>query len=344
MAENEISYKINIIGNPFTHITELINQSTTLTSILDVDDQSKYNTAIQVIKEHEKVFKLHFTYWRTLQVQKEADLQDKQELYNNGNGVMLVYDYGNRKSFDDLQDWIDEQKQYTQSNTIVILLGIKADDAEFSYQMVKELAEELNLKQLYETSISNPEILMKFGKTFIKHIFQKHQYPLLKICVIGDNSDLNYKFGNLTAEYKFKTNYMSTIGHDTPSKMVISNNTLVKLMITVLASGQHFTQIRKGQLSRGTLGCLILFDKGNLTSFKNISNWYDEIKQAIPNWPIPIAMVGIITEKEEITYEEGQELANQLNIDYYETEVTENRNVSQILQDLTKKILVNISY
>ena len=55
-------------------------------------------------------------------------------------------------------------------------------------------------------------------------------------------------------------------------------------------------------------------------------------------------MVGIVTEKEEITYEEGQELANQLNIDYYETKVTENRNVSQILQDLTKKILVNINY
>ena len=90
MAENEISYKINIIGNPFTHITELINQSTTLTSILDVDDQSKYNTAIQVIKEHEKVFKLHFTYWRTLQVQKEADLQDKQEFYNNSESCWFM--------------------------------------------------------------------------------------------------------------------------------------------------------------------------------------------------------------------------------------------------------------
>ena len=110
MAENEISYKINIIGTPFKHITELINQSTTLTSIIDVNDQSKYTTAIQVIKEHEKVFKLHYTYWRTLQVQKEADLQDKQEFYNNNNGVMLVYDYGNRKSFDDLQDWIERNR------------------------------------------------------------------------------------------------------------------------------------------------------------------------------------------------------------------------------------------
>ncbi len=147
MTKNEISYKINIVGSPVRHITELVTQSTTLTSIIDTNAHQKYNTVIQIIKNQGGKIKVHYTYWKTLQAQQEATPQDKQEFYQNCNGIILVYDYGVRKSFDDIPDWLEEQKQYTPTTSSIILLGIKAEDPEFSNQMVRERIEELKRKQ-----------------------------------------------------------------------------------------------------------------------------------------------------------------------------------------------------
>ena len=53
-----------------------------------------------------------------------------------------------------------------------------------------------------------------------------------------------------------------------------------------------------------------------------------------------IALVGISTNKIEIINENGQDLADQLKIGYYETIITDKQQISQILRDMTEKILL----
>ncbi|NHJ02347.1 MAG: hypothetical protein EAX86_09455 [Candidatus Heimdallarchaeota archaeon] len=335
MAENEISYKINIIGTPVRHITELIAQSTILTPLIDTNAQQKYNTVIQIIKEWTTDIKVYYTYWKTLQTQQEATPQDKQEFYQDSDGVMLVYDYGVRKSFEDIPDWIEEQKKYTPSTTSVILLGIKAEAAEFSNQMVREQIEELKLKQPYETSLSNPEILLKLGKIFISEMFRTWAYSLL-ICIIGKNTEHNCTFGRLTADTKFDVSYLPSLGVDIPTKRIAIGKAPIKLIIMITAGQESFGKLRPSYY-RGASACLITFDFNDRNTVDAVPTLLAEFRKHIPEATIPIALVGIKTEdsiEDHITPEEGQRLAEKLQLRYYETQLTDKQQVEWILKDI----------
>ncbi len=160
---------------------------------------------------------------------------------------------------------------------------------------------------------------------------------LLKVCIVGSNTDLNHRFGNLTADSRYSKNYLPTSGFDIPIKRLKVDNEIVKLIIVILAGEEFFRISRKGKY-RGASGCLILFDKGEKDTFIAIPDWYKEFTD-ICGSSVPIAMVCIETDKEEITIEEGQRLAEQLNIGYYETTIKDKQKVSQILDDFTTKML-----
>ncbi|MHA2096920.1 MAG: hypothetical protein ACW98F_20080, partial [Candidatus Hodarchaeales archaeon] len=58
---------------------------------------------------------------------------------------------------------------------------------------------------------------------------------LLKICIIGANTTQNKKFGRLTADSVFDTDYLSTQGVDIPTKIITIGTLRVKLIITITA-------------------------------------------------------------------------------------------------------------
>jgi small GTP-binding protein len=47
--------------------------------------------------------------------------------YKNANGVILVYDVSNRKSFQNIKTWISAINEHASDNVIKVLVGNKVD-------------------------------------------------------------------------------------------------------------------------------------------------------------------------------------------------------------------------
>ncbi|MFX0051360.1 MAG: hypothetical protein ACFFAJ_12875 [Candidatus Hodarchaeota archaeon] len=94
-----------------------------------------------------------------------------------------------------------------------------------------------------------------------------------------------------------------------------------------------------GAWYRGASSCIITYDKGNRDSFNAIKKWYQVVCTHVSSQDIPIALVGFNTNSKEVTSEEGQELADELGMDYFETKTTDKERVIKIYKNLAKKFL-----
>lgn len=77
-----------------------------------------------------------------------------KSFYKNSDGIIIVYDVSDRKSFEMVQDWVQSINEYTDSSkTIpVVLVGNKIDlNKEVSTDEGKKLADSFNLP-FFETS------------------------------------------------------------------------------------------------------------------------------------------------------------------------------------------------
>jgi hypothetical protein len=90
---------------------------------------------------------------------------------------------------------------------------------------------------------------------------------------------------------------------------------------------------------RGVSFCTITYDKSNRDSFYAVKDWYKDIRTHILSQDIPIALVGFITNSEEITREKGHELADELGMSYFETKTTDKEKVIEIYKNLARKLL-----
>lgn len=94
--------------------------------------------------------------------------------YRGAMGFILMYDITNEESFNSVQDWITQIKNYSWDNAQVILVGNKCDMEEervISSERGKQLAEQLGVR-FFETSakeninvkVCMSCVLQKFGK------------------------------------------------------------------------------------------------------------------------------------------------------------------------------------
>ena len=76
--------------------------------------------------------------------------------YRGANGIILVYDVSNRKSFEDIRDWLEELDNNCSKETVRILVGNKSD-VEFrsvSIEEAENFAEKYGMSYI-ETSAKN---------------------------------------------------------------------------------------------------------------------------------------------------------------------------------------------
>eukprot|EP01040_Poterioochromonas_malhamensis_P005470 gene5470-5873_t len=103
--------------------------------------------------------------------------------YRNAQGVILVYDITNRKSFLDIQKWIDQIDLRTSGKLAKILVGNKCDlirERVVTYVEGEELAREYHMP-FYETSALNDvnvtEVFSKISEDISNHTQEIHLVP-----------------------------------------------------------------------------------------------------------------------------------------------------------------------
>jgi Ras-related protein Rab-8A len=116
---------------------------------------------------------------------------------------------------------------------------------------------------------------------------------------------------------------------------------LIKLQIWDTAGQERFRTITKTYY-KGAHGIILTYDVTDENSFKNIKNWVKQIEQNAQNNVCKV-LVGNKCDRDErkVSFEEGQKLAKEVGMQFFETSAKTNYNVNETFTYLTREILNN---
>ena len=162
---------------------------------------------------------------------------------------------------------------------------------------------------------------------------------LLKYIIIGDaavgksNLLLRYVHG------QFKPEYQLTIGVEFGAKNIKINDKIFRIQIWDTAGQENFRSITRAYY-KNSVCALIVYDISSSDIFNNISTWVEDCKNQSPK-TVFLVLVGNksdLSDKRQVTFEEGQELANRFDMMFFETSAKDGINVDEIFVKSAKEI------
>jgi len=169
--------------------------------------------------------------------------------------------------------------------------------------------------------------------------FEREHDFLFKIVVVGDS---NVGKSSLICRYcdeSFTDSFISTIGIDFKFKTLEEKGKKVKLQIWDSSGQERFRSIIPS-LYRGAKGIVLVFDVTDVSSFKNVSLWIEEIKKTASE-DAQLILVGNksdLMESREVERIEAQQFAFQNDCLYFETSAKSTENVEFLFQEMTRLI------
>ena len=170
----------------------------------------------------------------------------------------------------------------------------------------------------------------------------KYDY-LYKLLIFGTGPIGKTSILRRFTDGSFTQNHLITIGIDFKIKYVHIFDRLIKLQIWDTAGNERFRTITKTYY-KGAHGIIILYDVSDIYSFKDVRNyWFKELKKANVLEKVDIFLVGNKIDKTDrvISKEEGEKLAEEFGIRYYECSAKDNYNIDFIFNSLVKRIALN---
>ena len=138
----------------------------------------------------------------------------------------------------------------------------------------------------------------------------------------------------------FQQVYLATVGIDFKTKEITLNNKKYKLYFYDTTGQERFRSISVN-IVKNADGILLLYDITDKNSFNAISGWMKSIKE-IKRDDFPIILIGnkIDLENErKVQKFEGEKLAKQYNIGFYEISNKEGINIEEPCIELINKII-----
>uniref|UniRef100_A0A4W3I4T9 RAB41, member RAS oncogene family n=1 Tax=Callorhinchus milii TaxID=7868 RepID=A0A4W3I4T9_CALMI len=137
----------------------------------------------------------------------------------------------------------------------------------------------------------------------------------------------------------FDNTYQATIGIDFLSKtMYLEDRTVssnVRLQLWDTAGQERFRSLIPSYIRDSTIA-VVVYDITNLNSFQQTSKWIDDVRTERGS-DVIIMLVGNKTDladKRQVSMEEGERKARELNVMYIETSAKAGYNVKQVLIDI----------
>jgi Ras-related protein Rab-1A len=167
---------------------------------------------------------------------------------------------------------------------------------------------------------------------------------LFKILLIGDSSVGKTSILLRYTDNKFIGEFQATIGVDFKVATKNIDNKVLKLQLWDTAGQDRFKNI-VSTYYRGAQGIFIVFDVTNRVSFTNVSKWYQETINFLPETTIKLLIgnkcdLGLPFRL--VTEEEALNLAKKLGIEYIETSAKSSSNVSIIFDKMAASILTRV--
>ncbi|XP_036379551.1 ras-related protein Rab-6A-like isoform X3 [Megalops cyprinoides] len=131
----------------------------------------------------------------------------------------------------------------------------------------------------------------------------------------------------------FDNTYQATIGIDFLSKTMYLEDRTIRLQLWDTAGQERFRSLVPGYI-RNSAAAVVVYDITNLNSFQQTSKWIDDVRTERGS-DVIIMLVGNKTDladKRQITTEEGEQRAKELNVMFIETSAKTGYNVKQLFR------------
>eukprot|EP00118_Oscarella_pearsei_P026078 m.309356 g.309356 ORF g.309356 m.309356 type:complete len:220 (+) comp46152_c0_seq1:73-732(+) len=141
-------------------------------------------------------------------------------------------------------------------------------------------------------------------------------------------------------EGKFLENCEPTVGVDFYARIVNVDGSCIKLQLWDTAGQERFRAITRSYY-RNAAGGLLVYDVTNRRSFEEVKDWLDEAKRCAEPNKIVFVLVGHKTDRTKerrVTTQEGQALAERLNLPFIETSAKATSNVEEAFYMVTREI------
>ncbi|KAJ6227004.1 ras and ef-hand domain-containing protein [Anaeramoeba flamelloides] len=168
----------------------------------------------------------------------------------------------------------------------------------------------------------------------------------VKILIIGDSvvgkTCLLLRF----SKNNFKSETVYTIGVHFMDRTMEVSGQLVKIQGWDTAGQERFRTITRA-FYRGSHGVMIVYDVTSRKSFENVEYWIQNLKENTAVSDLSILLMGNKIDLEEervVSTEEGENLAKQHNIPFFETSAKTGENVEKCFLLLTEQSLKKKHY
>ena len=165
--------------------------------------------------------------------------------------------------------------------------------------------------------------------------------PLYKILLLGDSTVGKTCFLLRYTDDTFLDLHMATIGLDYRLKtMILDDQRIVKVQLWDTAGQDKFRAITRNYY-KGARGIILIYDITNIKSYDNIKKWINEIKEEISE-QVTIVLIGNKIDNEgerKISKEQGEKLANDYNVAFFETSAKTGQGINESVFYLVQKIV-----
>jgi small GTP-binding protein len=162
---------------------------------------------------------------------------------------------------------------------------------------------------------------------------------LLKYIIIGDaavgKSNLLLRF----SQDGFKSEYQLTIGVEFGAKNLDIDNKKYRLQIWDTAGQENYRSITRAYY-KNSVCAILVYDITNRDSFEHISSWVEDCLAQSPK-TVFMVLVGNksdLSEKRKVSIEEGQQMAKNNNMIFFEASAKTGDNVDKIFEESAKEI------
>ena len=167
----------------------------------------------------------------------------------------------------------------------------------------------------------------------------------IKLVIIGDSGVGKTNFIFQFTEGRFSPIHVTTVGFDYKSKIIKlpSSKKSVKLQIWDTAGQERYMAINKS-LFQKVQGVILMYDLTNRDSYENVTKWLNLVNQSVSNKII--ALVGnkldLAEEKRIVSNTEGEQLAKDNKILFFEGSGSSGQNVDFIFSTISQAIYNNL--
>ena len=162
---------------------------------------------------------------------------------------------------------------------------------------------------------------------------------VVKIIIIGNQSVGKTNIVTRYVKGEFSEDYMITIGMDFLTCNLKSDDKIFKLRLWDTAGSEKFRSITKGYYSN-TCCALIVYDITNQNSFDSVKQWIEDVKNYTDK-DTHLVLVGNkidLKDQRKISKEDGQNLATQNGMDFYESSALTGENINNIFEGICKYV------